>query len=166
MTSSIAKNSLAESLSLPGGGDQKYLQLNDDGIFPIERQVAQTEQVITSLGNLTLTDPFDGSNSVVVDANVAAGNLTLALSAAGAYGIQGMIGRTICLGVRPTNAGGARTVLVTLPGAYRYLYQGAAIPLATTSMTFPVTVASSITLTFLLNGQVLVTGDITGYTFA
>lgn len=166
MTSSVAKNSLAESLSLPGGGDPKYLQLNDDGIAPIERQVAQTQQVITSLGNLTLTDPFNGSNNVIVDANLAAGNLTLDLSAAGAYGIQGMYGRTITLGVRPTNAGGARSVLVTLPANHFYLYQGAAVPLVTDSMTFPLTVASTVSLTFVQNGQVIVTGDVTGYTFA
>lgn len=166
MTSDVGKNSRSESQSLQGGGDPKFLQLGDDGIWPIERQVAQTAQIITSLGNITTADPFDGSNNVVIEANLAAGNLTLAISAAGVNGITGMIGRTLTIAHKPTNAGGARTTLITLPGTYRYAYQGAAVPLATTSLSFPLTVTSVISLTFLLHGEVIVTGDVTGYTFA
>lgn len=166
MTSRIAKNSLAESLSLQGGGDQKYLQLDDEGIAPIERQVAQTSQVLATVGAVTTNDPFNGSNNVVINANLAAGNSTLAITAAGANGITGMIGRTLTIAHKPTNAGGARTTLITLPAGYNYAYQGAAIPLATTSMSFPLTVASVISLTFLASGEVLVGNDATGYTFA
>ena len=166
MTSAIAKNSLAESLSLQGGGDPKYLQLDDGGIWPIERQVAQTSQVLATVGNVTVNDPFDGSNNVVINANLAAGNSTLAITANGAFGITGMVGRTLNIIHKPTNAGGARTTLITLPAGYRYGYQGAAIPLATTSLSFPLTVASAISLTFLASGAVIVGNDVTGYTFA
>lgn len=170
MTSSLAKNSRQETYTL-NGGQPNYLVV-DHQQCPIERQVPRTEQVLNIVGNATYTDVLDGSNNLTVVADLALGNSTITWTEAGLQGLCGMYGRSISVTIKPSNAGGARSVRIQLPvgSTARYTYQGAANPLVTNRLTFPVTVVSEIELVFKDPGQgapkeVAVKGDVTGYTF-
>lgn len=160
MTSQWANNSRIDGNTLYGY--KEYLLGDTATQFPIERQIPRTSQLMDKTTG-TYTDQIDGSNNLVVNSNLAGGNVILNFST---QGLVNMVGRKVDIAVVPTNDGGVRHTFINLNGNFHFIYQGAAVPLVTQSLQFPVTVASSISLTFLDLTRVLVTGDVTGYTFA
>ena len=159
MSNDLANNSKLEVDSLLGA--PQFLKAKFGTNIPLEGQVPLTHQAL-ALVNGTVTDVVDGSNTLDISADLAAGNAIVAFTLQGA---RNMIGRTVTINCSPTNAGGARTVAIQLPVGFVYAYQGAAIPYATVSMSFPVTVGSTIGLVFLPSQRVQVIGDVTGYAF-
>ena len=170
MTSSLAKNSKQELYTLNGGAPNTLVV--DSQQRPIEGQVPRTDEVLNIVGGQTYTDVILGANNCTIIADLALGNSTITWTEAGIQGFCGMYGRSISLTLKPSNAGGARTVRIQLPvgSTARYSYQGAANPLVTNRLSFPLTVVSEIELVFKDPGQgapkeVSVKGDVTGYTF-
>ena len=159
MTSEFATNSKALSRSLYGHNE--YLKVIPGTQTPIEDQIPHTYTLVEDVSG-TFVDTLPGTDFVVIEADLTAGNAIYQLSA---EGYANMIGRTVAITCIPSNAGGARTVSIQLPGDY-FCYQGAAAVLATNTLTFPVTVVSVVRLTFADHTHCIVEGDVATFTFA
>ena len=160
MTSPLANNSKAASKRL--FGFKEYLEVEPGTQIPIEGQIPQTYEVLNTVSG-TFTDLLNGSNNEIINADLTAGNVIYTFSLAG---LRNLFGRTMNVSVLPTNHGGVRTVAINLPLNCLYIYQGAAVPLVTRSLVFPVGVASSVQLSFTQSGHAIVTGELAGYVFA
>ncbi len=164
MTSSLANNSRAGNDQLFGA--PQYLKAAYSSNVPLEGQISRTQSFASLAAGAANTLLADGSNSLVIAANLAAGNITCSPALQDLYNL---VGRKMDIVFIPSNDGGVRTLSIILPAGFLYAYSGAASPLVTDTMTFPVTLASSISLTFVggngVPNIVQVTGDVTGFTF-
>ena len=132
----------------------------DEPNVPLEDQISLTSTTSALTGGAyTGSDVIKTFNSQYVTVTGATSTATFTPQEA-----RNMIGRETRLGVVSTGAG--INLVLVLPAGWNWLYQGAAVALNTTSMTFPANTCSSISLTWLKNNRVLVTGNVTGYVFA
>lgn len=157
MTSQYATNARDQ---LFGFNKPLYADYESNGLYPAELQIPLSSKTTTKTTSLLYTGADVPIENIWDCADVlGGGDVTYTFTQQQALN---MVGRETRLALTGTYAAGNQLAIV-LPAGWSWYYPGKTA--AVTTMTLPANAQTTCTISWAAPNKVIVTGDVTGYTF-